>query len=57
MAGEGGGYQPGVLTIACEGARALFLSHQQGEIIQPLRELFRLSHASGRAAASAPRLR
>ena len=25
------GHQPGTLTIACEGARALFLSHQQGE--------------------------
>lgn len=28
-----GGYQPGVLTIACEGARALFLTHAQGELI------------------------
>ena len=40
MAGEGGGYQPGVLTIACEGARALFLSHQQGEIIQRINGFF-----------------
>lgn len=39
MAGEGG-YQPGVLTIACEGARALFLSHQQGEIIQRINGFF-----------------
>jgi hypothetical protein len=40
MAGEGGGYQPGVLTIACEGARALILSHQQGEIIQRINGFF-----------------
>ncbi|WP_411033117.1 DUF721 domain-containing protein [Shinella sp. BYT-45] len=40
IAGEGGGYQPGVLTIACEGARALFLSHQQGEIIQRINGFF-----------------
>ena len=40
MAGEGGGYQAGVLTIACEGARALFLSHQQGEIIQRINGFF-----------------
>jgi hypothetical protein len=40
MSGEGGGYQPGVLTIACEGARALFLSHQQGEIIQRINGFF-----------------
>lgn len=29
----GGGLEPGTLTIACEGARALFLSHQQNEVI------------------------
>ena len=40
MSGEGGGHQPGVLTIACEGARALFLSHQQGEIIQRINGFF-----------------
>ncbi len=40
MTGEGGGHQPGVLTIACEGARALFLSHQQGEIIQRINGFF-----------------
>lgn len=40
MTGEGGGYQSGVLTIACEGARALFLSHQQGEIIQRINGFF-----------------
>ncbi|MBD9371331.1 DUF721 domain-containing protein [Rhizobium sp. ARZ01] len=40
MAGEDGGYQPGVLTIACEGSRALFLSHQQGELIQRINGFF-----------------
>ncbi len=39
MAGEGG-YQPGVLTIACEGARALFLTHAQGELIQRINGFF-----------------
>ncbi len=38
-----GGYQPGVLTIACEGARALFLTHAQGEPHRPHQWLFRLS--------------
>lgn len=38
--GEGGGYQPGVLTIACEGARALFLTHAQGELIQRINGFF-----------------
>jgi hypothetical protein len=40
MAGEGEKYQPGVLTIACEGARALFLSHQQGEVVQRINGFF-----------------
>ena len=40
MAGEGGGHQAGVLTIACEGSRALFLSHQQGELIQRINGFF-----------------
>ncbi|MFC3072098.1 DUF721 domain-containing protein [Shinella pollutisoli] len=40
MAGEGGGHQPGVLVIACEGARALFLSHQQGEIVSRVNGFF-----------------
>ncbi|WP_246301355.1 DUF721 domain-containing protein [Mycoplana rhizolycopersici] len=40
MAGEDGGHQPGVLTIACEGSRALFLSHQQGELIQRVNGFF-----------------
>ena len=33
-------YQPGVLTIACEGARALFLTHAQGELIQRINSFF-----------------
>jgi hypothetical protein len=39
-AGEDGGYQPGVLTIGCEGARALFLVHAQGELIQRINGFF-----------------
>lgn len=34
------GYQPGVLTIACEGARALFLTHAQGELIARINGFF-----------------
>lgn len=34
------GYQPGTLTIACEGARALFLSHAQGELIERINGFF-----------------
>lgn len=40
MAGESGGHQPGVLVIACEGSRALFLSHRQGEIVQRINGFF-----------------
>ncbi len=40
MAGERGGVEPGVLTIACEGARALFLTHAQGELIQRINGFF-----------------
>ena len=40
MAGQTHGVEPGVLTIACEGARALFLSHAQGEIIQRINGFF-----------------
>lgn len=40
MRGEGGGVEPGVLTIACEGARALFLTHAQGELIQRINGFF-----------------
>lgn len=38
--GDIGGYRPGVLTIACEGARALFLSHAQGELIARINGFF-----------------
>lgn len=34
------GYQPGTLTIACEGARALFLAHAQGELIERINGFF-----------------
>jgi hypothetical protein len=37
---ERGDVEPGVLTIACEGARALFLSHAQGELIQRINGFF-----------------
>ncbi|WP_337266326.1 DUF721 domain-containing protein [Oryzifoliimicrobium ureilyticus] len=37
---EDGNFKPGVLTIACEGARALFLSHAQGELIQRINSFF-----------------
>ncbi|WP_430256189.1 DUF721 domain-containing protein [Neorhizobium sp. DAR64872/K0K18] len=35
-----GGHQPGVLTIACEGSRALFLGHAQGELISRINGFF-----------------
>lgn len=35
-----GGHRPGILTIACEGARALFLSHAQGELISRINGFF-----------------
>ncbi|TCL75964.1 DUF721 domain-containing protein [Rhizobium sp. BK251] len=38
--GEDQAFQPGVLTIACEGARALFLTHAQGELIQRINGFF-----------------
>lgn len=38
--GRESGYQAGVLTIACEGARALFLSHAQGELISRINGFF-----------------
>lgn len=37
---SGGGLTPGQLTIACEGSRALFLSHQQDEIIGRINSFF-----------------
>jgi hypothetical protein len=40
MAGQSSGVEPGVLTIACEGARALFLTHAQGELIQRINGFF-----------------
>jgi hypothetical protein len=38
-----GGYQPGTLTVACEGSRALFLSHAQGELIARINSFFGFS--------------
>lgn len=38
--GDTGGMEPGVLTIACEGARALFLAHAQGELMQRINGFF-----------------
>ena len=35
-----GGYQSGVLTVACEGARALFLTHAQGGLIARINGFF-----------------
>ena len=37
---DGSGHQPGVLIVACEGARALFLTHAQGELIQRINGFF-----------------
>jgi hypothetical protein len=36
----GGGFSPGLLTIACEGARALFLMHQEAELISRVNSFF-----------------
>ncbi|MBB4007092.1 DUF721 domain-containing protein [Allorhizobium taibaishanense] len=38
--GKGNGSSAGVLTIACEGARALFLNHAQGELIARINGFF-----------------
>jgi hypothetical protein len=35
-----GTYNPGVLTVACEGSRALFLTHAQGELIARINSFF-----------------
>ena len=35
-----GGFEPGTLIVACEGARALFLSHQLGEMIGRINGFF-----------------
>jgi hypothetical protein len=40
---DDGSFRPGVLTIACEGARALFLTHAQGELIQRINSFFGFS--------------
>lgn len=37
---DDGGFRPGVLTVACEGARALFLMHAQDELIQRINAFF-----------------
>lgn len=37
---EAGGIQPAVLTIACEGARALFLAHSQSELLARINGFF-----------------
>ncbi|MFB9951527.1 DUF721 domain-containing protein [Rhizobium puerariae] len=37
---DDGGHRPGVLTVACEGARALFLTHAQGELIARINGFF-----------------
>lgn len=39
-ASEGDAFEPGTLTIACEGARALFLVHSQDQLIQRLNSVF-----------------
>jgi hypothetical protein len=36
----GGGFSPGLLTIACEGSRALFLMHQEAELLSRLNSFF-----------------
>lgn len=38
--GDDGGHRPGQLVVACEGARALFLSHAQGELIARINGFF-----------------
>jgi hypothetical protein len=39
-ASESDPFEPGTLTIACEGARALFLVHSQDQLIQRLNSVF-----------------
>jgi hypothetical protein len=39
-AGQDNGHRAGVLTIACEGARALFLNHAQGELLARINGFF-----------------
>ena len=40
---EDGGFRPGCLIIACEGARVLFLTHGQGELIHRVNGFFGFS--------------
>jgi hypothetical protein len=61
-------FQPATLTIACEGARALFLSHAQDQLIERINGFFgypaidririvqKPVSASGPTRRSAPRL-
>lgn len=46
-AGEEGGFEPGTLTVACVGARAMFLAHSQDELIHRVNGFFGF-HAVGR---------
>ncbi len=39
-ASEDESFMPGTLTIACEGARALFLAHSQDQLIERLNSVF-----------------
>lgn len=34
------GFQPGTLTVACEGARAMFLAHSQDQLVQRVNAFF-----------------
>lgn len=40
---EDGGFRPGCLTVACEGARVLFLTHAEGELIHRVNGFFGFS--------------
>ncbi|QQM29825.1 DUF721 domain-containing protein [Martelella lutilitoris] len=40
---EDGGFRPGCLTVACEGARVLFLTHAQGELVHRVNGFFGFS--------------
>ena len=60
---EEGGFTPGVLTVACEGARALFLMHSRDELIGRINAFFgypavdRLRIVQKPVAEAAPRRR
>lgn len=58
--GVGGGFSPGVLTVACEGARALFFMHAQDQVIQRINAFFGFPAVGGirivqKPVANAPR--